>query len=276
MSNHWLEYILANLDKAWCWEHISANPNIKWEDVKKYPNLPWKFEYLSRNQNITWSIVKSNKQKTANDWCYEQLSRNPNFNLKFIKEHINMPWSFINVLKNKSVTFTDIIENMDLFKEKLGAEEDFIYYNYVSKNPNITLLNVENNPTKKWNYKYLSKHINLTWDTINTSKDWSYYYLSRNPNLLSPDMKDIIMLDKYMEGYLQNPNLGIVIFSIDNLIKNNNFSDLYFSYISKNPLLKFEDVEKHKEKPWDYNNLSKNPMYAYETYKKKETYLIEI
>jgi hypothetical protein len=273
MSNHWLEYILANPTKEWSWEYISANPNIRWDDIIRNPNLPWKYDFLSRNPNITVNIINSNIHLP---WSFEQLSKNPNITLDFVKKYPNIPWCYQKIIKNKSVTYADIENNINFFMNKIDMDEEHLYYSLISKNQNISLSNVLSNPNKKWNYKYLSKHINLTWDTINTSKDWSYYYLSRNPNLLSPDMKDIIMLDKYMEGYLQNPNLGIVIFSIDNLIKNNNFSDLYFSYISKNPLLKFEDVEKHKEKPWDYNNLSKNPMYAYETYKKKETYLIEI
>jgi hypothetical protein len=29
-------------------------------------------------------------------------------------------------------------------------------------------------------------------------------------------------------------------------------------------------------KAWDYINLSKNPMYAYKKYEKKESYMIEI
>jgi len=275
MSNHWLDYILANLDKGWCWEHISANPNIKWEDVKKNPTLPWKFEYLSRNPNITWSIIKANKQDPTNNWNYDQLSKNPNITLKFVMEHQEIPWLYTNVLKNKSVTYMDIVENIEFFKTKLSSNEDNLYYYYISKNPNITISNVNDNPTKKWNYKSLSKHINITWDNINIERDWSYYYLSRNPSMLGPDMKDIIMLDKYMEGYLQNPNLKVIIFSIDNLIKND-MPELHFSYLSKNPLLTFEDVEKYKNKSWDYNNLSKNPMYTYKPYVKKETYMIEI
>jgi hypothetical protein len=275
MSNRWLDYILANLDKSWCWEHISANPNIKWEDVKKNPSLPWKFEYLSRNPNITWSIIQANKQDQSNDWNFDQLSKNPNITLKFVKEHPEIPWLYTNVIKNKSVTYMELVDNIEFFKTKLSSNEDNLYYYYISKNPNITISNVNNNLTKKWNYKFLSKHINITWDTINVDRDWSYYYLSRNPHMLSNDMKDIIMLDKYLEGYMQNPNLGLIVFSIDNLLKNN-MSDLHFSYLSKNPKLTFEDIEKHKERPWDYMNLSKNPMYAYEPYNKKETYMIEI
>jgi hypothetical protein len=79
-----------------------------------------------------------------------------------------------------------------------------------------------------------------------------------------------------MEGYLQNPNLLLIVFSIDNLIKINKLNDIEISYLSKNPKLTFADVEKNKEKAWDYINLSKNPMYAYKSYEKKESYMIEI
>jgi hypothetical protein len=276
MTNCWLDYILANLDKPWNWYHISANPNIRWEDVIQNPNLPWKFEYLSRNPNITWEIIKANKQNSLNNWNYDQLSKNPNITLQFIMEHQEIPWLYVNVLKNKSVTYMDIVNNIEFFKTKLISNEDNLYFYYISKNPNITLSNVNNNPNKKWNYKFLSKHINITWETLDTEKNWSYYYLSRNPNMLTDSMKDITMLNKYMEGYLQNPNLLLIVFSIDSLIKINKLNDIEISYLSKNPSLTFADVEKNKEKAWDYINLSKNPMYAYKTYEKKESYMIEI
>jgi hypothetical protein len=270
MSNHWLEYILANPTKEWSWEYISANPNIRWDDIIRNPNLPWKYEFLSRNPNITVNIINSNIHLP---WSFEQLSKNPNITLDFVKKYPNIPWCYQKIIKNKSVTYADIENNINFFMNKIDMDEEHLYYSLISKNQNISLSNVLSNPNKKWNYKYLSKHINITWDKIDFNKDWSYYYLSRNPNMV---IEKSLMLEKYMEGFLQNPNLELLVTSMNSFIKNNNLSDISYSYLSKNPKLTFEDIELNKDKPWDYYNLSKNPMYAYRSYNKKESYMIEI
>ena len=84
VSNHpkitW-DFILRNRDKAWSldalsanphltpdfekmwafrqdwsvynWSELSAHPQVTWETVEKYPNLPWDFRGLSVNKNVT-------------------------------------------------------------------------------------------------------------------------------------------------------------------------------------------------------------------------------
>ena len=56
---------------------------------------------------------------------------------------------------------------------------------YLSKNPNITWDIVEANPDKLWNWYGLSKNPNITWDIVeaNLDKDWNWNWLSCNPNI---------------------------------------------------------------------------------------------
>ena len=41
---------------------------------------------------------------------------------------------------------------------------------------------IKNNPDKPWNYSYLSKHPNITWEIVQNNPDfpWEYNYLSNN------------------------------------------------------------------------------------------------
>ena len=53
---------------------------------------------------------------------------------------------------------------------------------YLSKNPNITWDIVEANPDKLWNWYGLSKNPNITWDIVeaNHDKDWNWFRISYN------------------------------------------------------------------------------------------------
>ena len=44
---------------------------------------------------------------------------------------------------------------------------------------------MEANPDKPWNYAWLSKNPNITWDIVeaNPDKSWCFDALSRNPNI---------------------------------------------------------------------------------------------
>ena len=49
-------------------------------------------------------------------------------------------------------------------------------YDWLSKNPNITLDIVQNYPNKPWSYLWLSQNPNITWEIVqnNPDKSWDY------------------------------------------------------------------------------------------------------
>lgn len=91
-----IEYIIEHIDASWNWESISANPNIKWEDINRYSELPWDFKGVSRNPNITLDMVYT--IPTAK-WSFGNLAKNPNIigiytvdrrYLNLIKPHLSL------------------------------------------------------------------------------------------------------------------------------------------------------------------------------------------
>lgn len=57
-----IDFVLANKDK-WDWEKLSKNPNIKWENIVSYSDIPWNWRGLSMNPSITWKNVQENPDK---------------------------------------------------------------------------------------------------------------------------------------------------------------------------------------------------------------------
>ena len=55
-------------------------------------------------------------------------------------------------------------------------------WDYLSKNPNITFETVQNNPDKPWNWMWLSENPNITFEIVqnNQEKSWDFCWLSDN------------------------------------------------------------------------------------------------
>jgi hypothetical protein len=89
---------------------------------------------------------------------------------------------------------------------------------------------VIDNPNKDWNYTYLSRNENITFEIVQTipDKDWDYFGLSQNSNITWRIVQD-------------NP-------------------DIHWDYdwLSMNPNITWEIVEANPDKPWNFNRLSRN------------------
>ena len=54
-----------------------------------------------------------------------------------------------------------------------------------AKHSNHLLTLIKMFPNKDWDYRYLGKNPNITWEIVvgNSQIKWCYYYLTRNPNI---------------------------------------------------------------------------------------------
>ena len=113
-------------------------------------------------------------------------------------------------------------------------------YEFLSRNPNITWDIVKANLDKKWDYEFLSENSNITWDIVkaNPDKPWSYENLSSNPNITWDMVQN-------------NPNI------FDNYI-----------WLSKNPNITWDIVKANPDKRWNYFWLSMNKF-------NKDPYLVK-
>ena len=78
-------------------------------------------------------------------------------------------------------------------KIKELRDVNFIYiYSCISKNPNVTIETVLENPDKPWNFYTITLNPNITWNIVssNPDKNWNYSYLSENPNITWDIVRD--------------------------------------------------------------------------------------
>jgi hypothetical protein len=249
-------YFLKKINTYLDHEKISWNPNLTWDIVFENKDIRWDECYLSFNPGTNTRDFFENEKDYKNkknhrnrkyfvkidlveqidylEYCektydfkinYESLSKNPNITMKYVLDHIDKPWDFIQLSLNKSITIEDVLENLDKpwdFYHISSTKKitiDIIkkysqlkwHFPKLSSNPNITWKDIINNFNIDWYYPGLSINQNITIDIVldNIENPWCYYNLSKNPNITY----DIIQ--KYPElpwdwlGYSQNPNLKL-------------------------------------------------------------------
>ena len=81
----------------WDWKHLSANPSITPEFVRKCFDKPWDWCLLSRNSSVTPEFVDEHIEKP---WKWGWLSANPNLTVDFIQRHHDKPWDWSRISRN--------------------------------------------------------------------------------------------------------------------------------------------------------------------------------
>ena len=90
----------------------------------------------------------------------------------FIQETPDKPWNWEWISKNPNITMDIIRENPD---------KPWNWY-CISQNPNITWDFIIENLDKSFNWRWISQHPNITWDIIreNPDKPWNWVSISSN------------------------------------------------------------------------------------------------
>lgn len=128
------------------WSDISSNPNLTLAVVKKYPDHPWNWFMISSHVHLTLDLFIENRHLP---WDNGGLCCNPCF---------TPDWFSV-------IGFT----NVD--------------WNWYSRNPNLTWATVLKHQTQPWNWDYISKHREITWDMVERhSFPWTWWGLGKNPN----------------------------------------------------------------------------------------------
>ena len=177
-------------------------------------------------------------------------------------------------------------------------------FNCLSLNPNISEKFIENNIKSPWNWYYLSKILyftedfikkysdKFTWQTLFRNKSLTLNliddylqknelsdklsdntrYLSQNPNLFTPNPKDT---EKFIIKYIDKLDLNQIFqhsnFTLDHLeyfLKNGIINKIDYFYLSRNPNLTIDFIEKNITKNWDWQNLSYSSVLTVEFIKK--------
>jgi hypothetical protein len=139
-------------------------------------------------------------------------------------------------------------------------------------NSNITMTDVENNPTKPWVFDSrvghesgwtrcsLASNPNLTMTIVNRydQRVWNWIEISANPNITMDDVRNNSTKPWDYESMLENPNI-----TTDMVIEH--FPFLPINQESKkrelcaNPAITIADMEKHYNRGWSWWYFSFNP-----------------
>jgi len=201
-----IEDILNNYDLDWKFKYLTLNESFYIEDFIKYYYLPWDWSILIMNNNITMQIIEDNFYL---NWDYTFIIYNKNFNINelykydklkdiFYKKNIfNNTYDFyLNDIKEKKKNIINI-DYYYIFKINNNIINNIKYNNYIhwdslSLNNNLTFENINYYKDKPWNWDLLlsneMKNGKILWinnlrikiiKTLRIQRFWRYY--SSNP-----------------------------------------------------------------------------------------------
>lgn len=107
-----------NITERTDWLAMSANPNIK--DILRHNQHHMNWYYVSKNSSITIADVEDNPDFT---WSIKGLSLNPNLQLKYVENHMNLPWDWDGIAEN---TFGLDYKNFE--KQQMIDEQNVVLY----------------------------------------------------------------------------------------------------------------------------------------------------
>lgn len=171
---------------------------------------------------------------------------------------------------------------LSLVLDRMDQNDAKLNWWALSKNPNITMNHIQDNPNLPWEMIALIENANLTMDFVlrhykEYTTIYSWYTISQNDGITMQDIKSHPNLPWEYSGISANRNLRLhhVISDLDrdwcwmNISKNNaiRLDDIImhpelpwqFEYVSLNTNLTIQFVLAHPDKPWNLERLSNNP-----------------
>lgn len=174
------------------------------------------------------------------------------------------------IFKNLENGHCDSFDRLATFETILQQSE--INWKRVSKNPNITVEIVRNNFDKNWNWKNLSKHLDISKE-FDKSWPWDYENLSKNQTLRWEIVENNIN-EKWDWNWL-SCNKCVTL----DIIEKNPDKNWYWLDVTSNPNVTWEFIEKNLDKNWNYIIISSH-ILTQEIYKKHpllfENYFVHI
>jgi len=253
-------------------QFLQANP-----DMKLSPNLFFDSSDLDQ--------VKIRGKKK-----FSILSQGPFVTIGFVLENIHMPWSWMHLSENLSISIDDILSYRQLpwCWPTVSARED-LHFSHVIQNPDIpwdceglsgmnglTIEYVKSKMTEDWFWRDIATNLSLNMSPLdlvknqivdhgsisgnskltiqdvksNPSAAWNYCLLSRNPGILTETGSGTLFCGDCSSA---NPNL-----TIDRV--RNDPENLFWSWnvFSSRKFINIDFVLEFPNKNWDWFSLSKN------------------
>ena len=155
-SNLTMEFIKNNSDKEWRWATISSHKNITMDIIENNPDMEWYPLYVKNNPNVDIMFyIRKFKQ-----FRWEVLFDSQKMSMQVFK------W-FLEKYKNDELGWDMAWNNKRIWKT-------------VSKHPNITPYDIEENLDEPWNWDEISRNPNLTKEFISIIEKINWSHLSTN------------------------------------------------------------------------------------------------
>ena len=103
MPSRWLDYILAHPDKPWCWNEITRNAAVTWDDIEAHPECPWSWAHIQDNPNTKWIHIVKHLDKFRKSMY--SVSMRSDLDFAFVLAHPELDWCWHVVSANPAVTW---------------------------------------------------------------------------------------------------------------------------------------------------------------------------
>lgn len=253
-------------------ETVSRRLDIDWKLISDLPDLGWNYAELSmvvREEQI--QLVKNLVHK---EWDFITITGRKFMNIEFFRF----------LLENgKKVNFDKLCKREDFtwdLVEKYPDEEWDSFRLSTRKNCPWNIIKIFIEKGKNLHYRRICTRNDIDWKLINDYPEFGWFLdeicdkeyidwvvirnIIRERNKQDIEIECDILFRKEdfdLDMILEFPNLHINLEDI--CIHNKNIegvikiikNDSYYEYLSSNPNLTPEIVEKYKEKPWDFDNI---------------------
>lgn len=175
------------------------------------------------------------------------ICKNRSIDISDIINHIDILKNTCYTSQNPSLRLEDVDKHTDIMWQR----------NLLSRNPNITIKFIIDHPNNSdhthlstdWDWESISGNVGIKIKDIYDYPDlpWNWHYVSRNPNLTYDD------LIKLKNGF--KTSNGVLAFGYISTL-------LYWEWISLKMPLTIQQLKSSRDLPWDYDYLSGNMSFT--------------
>lgn len=153
------EIVINNPDIDWDVKQFNRNKNFTVETLEKYPE--WNLDIKKVNwSNITLEQFKKYKHifNDKNIAFCKLFTYHKDINIQTVIENKKLKWRINELSSHPSITFNDILENINIIKWN---------FDYVSRNPNVDYNIIQEYPFFNWSIRGFRYNKNIDIQTIN-------------------------------------------------------------------------------------------------------------
>lgn len=155
-----LWYVRENMEKGWSWYNISRNKGITMTDIHENMDLPWRWFSVSYNVNITIEFLENHQDLPI---CWDEVvSKNMKIDVDILSRHSDKNWDYKKIFNNPYLTI-DILRYIN----SLGIINNPHMWSIPTKNPVISIQDIEDNPDLPWDNNVISCNPNFSLEDCN-------------------------------------------------------------------------------------------------------------